>query len=271
MVLFHYKNLWEVMVNYRKKNMFDTHCHLFDKPLDSVNTAMVAYESGLSGIAVVATTEDSWEQILAKKDEVKKILINSVFSLGIHPWFIDKALSQWESRLDSFSSNIDAIGEIGLDRGKRAPSIELQISGFEVQMEIARSRNIPVLIHAVKTHDLILEHCKNHPLSRGIIHSFSGSPSHAKSYMDKGWVLGVGGGIARENSHRLRRIISKIPLEFIVVETDSPYMGTPLGKPGFSSPSHIYSIVEKLAEIKNIDVQDVISITTKNALRVFAR
>ncbi|MBU1239274.1 TatD family hydrolase [Myxococcota bacterium] len=249
--------------------MIDTHCHLFDPPLDLTSVLARLGESSLSGLVCVATYQSSWENMIASFGQVKERLPHAFLALGVHPWFVEQRTPDWEEQLKVFLHGASAVGEIGLDRGPRAPSIDIQMAPFEIQMAIARDMNLPALLHVVKAHDLVLHHLKQFPRSRGIIHAFSGSPQEARFYIDQGWFLGVGGSIARENAHRLRRIIRGIPLEALVLETDSPYMGTPGCTPGGSWPGETIEVARHLAKIRGDSLERVLEVTTGNALGIF--
>lgn len=248
--------------------MFDTHCHLFDPPLDPGSALADAVRNKLTGLAVVCTHFSSLPKIIEGRPGVREVLPGAVFALGVHPWFVEELPEGWEEPLREALAHVEAVGEIGLDRGKRAPDIQLQLGPFSKQMAMARSLDKPALLHVVRAHDLVLAHLKEHPGGRGIIHAFSGSPADAKAYVALGWCLGIGGGIARESAHRLRRIVKGLPLEALVLETDSPYMWTPASEAGASAPADVVGVAEKLAEIKGVPLEQVVEITSANARRI---
>ncbi len=245
--------------------MIDTHCHLFDPPLDADVAGVLAEagKAGLQGVLVVATWASSWKTIVEQRGMVRGFLPLSGCAIGLHPWFVHDIPVDWETRLSSLLDGADALGEIGLDRGDRAPAMELQEPVFERQLELAVQRKLPVLLHVVRAHDLVLHHLKNHQGKvRGIVHAFSGSPEDARSYLDRGFKLGIGGGITRANAHRLRRVVSRLPLDSIVLETDSPYLGTETVPAGSSRPAHVVQVAEKLAQVMGVSVEEVVTQTT---------
>ncbi len=217
--------------------MIDTHCHLFDEPLRQMwaQAADEAASAGCTGLVVVATWASSWEEIVRRREELRGHLPDSRIAVGLHPWYVHEAPADWEHRLQEHLPHVDAVGEIGLDRGERAPDLAMQEPVFERQLEMAAQHGLPVLLHVVRAHDLVLHHLKRFDgRLRGIVHAFSGSPEDARAYIDRGFLLGIGGGITRENAHRLRRVVSKLPPSSLVLETDSPYLGTetvPAGSP----------------------------------------
>ncbi|MBU1241583.1 TatD family hydrolase [Myxococcota bacterium] len=254
--------------------MIDSHCHLFDAPLreDPEGVLAEAGEAGITGVLVVATWASAWDEIVASRGRVRQMLPDSRVAAGLHPWFVHEAPQDWDERLTALLPRLDAIGEIGLDRGERAPAMDLQEPVFARQLRLAAGAGLPVLVHVVKAHDLVLHHLKETGQGvRGIIHAFSGSPEDARAYIDRGFLLGIGGGITRENAHRLRRVVSKIPLESLVMETDSPYLGTETIPAGASRPVHVLQVAQKLAELFGVPLETVISVTTAGFLGLWER
>ncbi|PKN47447.1 MAG: DNAase [Deltaproteobacteria bacterium HGW-Deltaproteobacteria-17] len=254
--------------------MIDSHCHLFDAPLreDPDGVLNEAAQAGITGIMVVATWASAWDEIVANRGRVREALPDSRVAAGLHPWFVHEAPGDWATRLEALLPRIDAIGEIGLDRGERAPAMELQEPVFARQLQLAAEAGLPVLVHVVKAHDLVLHHLKENGRNvRGIIHAFSGSPEDARAYIERGFLLGIGGGITRENAHRLRRVVSKIPLESLVLETDSPYLGTETVPAGASRPVHVLQVAGKLAELFGVPLETVRSVTSAGFSNLWER
>lgn len=249
--------------------MIDTHCHLFDPPLEPQTALTHAKAAGVKGVVVVCTHFSSFDTLLGGREAVRQLLPEVWFTLGVHPWFVEELSNGWEAVLEQALPRVDALGEVGLDRGNRAPDLALQLPPFHVQLELAKSLKKPVLLHVVRAHDLVLECVKGEPSLRGILHAFSGSPAQATQYVDRGWYLGIGGGIARENAHRLRRVVKKLPLSALVLETDSPYMWTPSSPAGASRPGDLLPIAQTLAVLKGVELEEVIQTTTLNARSVF--
>jgi len=254
--------------------MIDSHCHLFDAPLaqDPEGILLEAREAGCTGVLVVATWASAWEEIAASRERVRAILPDSRVAAGLHPWYVHEAPGDWEARLTGLLPRLDAVGEIGLDRGDRAPAMELQEPVFVRQLQLAAEAELPVLIHVVRAHELVLHHLNQvRPRPRGIIHAFSGSPEDARAYADRGFLLGIGGGLTRENAHRLRRVVSKIPLGSLVLETDSPYLGTETVPAGASRPAHVAQVAGRLAEVLGRPLDEIIAATSANLRRLWER
>ncbi len=254
--------------------MIDTHCHLFDDPLRESWTQVLAEaaQAGCTGVVVVATWATAWEEIAGHRTDVREILPDSRVAVGLHPWYVHQVPADWQERLETLLPRVDAVGEIGLDRGERAPAMELQEPVFARQLEMAAAHGLPVLLHVVRAHDLVLHHLKAFGGKlRGIVHAFSGSPEDARAYVERGFLLGIGGGITRENAHRLRRIAAKLPHEAIVLETDSPYLGTETVPAGASRPVHAAQVAARLAQELGLSMEETIRITSENARRLWER
>lgn len=257
-----------------RKRVIDTHCHLFDEPLREtwVQAAEEAAQAGCTGLVVVATWASAWEEIVSRREELRRRLPDSRVAVGLHPWYVHQAPADWADQLEKFLAQADAAGEIGLDRGDRAPELALQEPVFERQLEMAAAHGLPVLLHVVRAHDLVLHHLKAFSGKlRGIVHAFSGSPEDARAYVERGFLLGIGGGITRENAHRLRRIASKLPPESLVLETDSPYLGTETVPAGASRPAHVAQVARRLAQVLELPDAEVIRITSANVRRLWER
>jgi TatD DNase family protein len=221
---------------------------------------------------VVATWASAWEEITASRERVRAVLPESRVAAGLHPWYVHEAPGDWDQRLAALLPRLDAVGEIGLDRGERAPALELQEPVFARQLALAAAAGLPVLVHVVRAHDLVLHHLKaSDGRLRGIIHAFSGSPEDARAYAERGFLLGIGGGLTRENAHRLRRVVSKLPLTSLVLETDSPYLGTATVPAGSSRPAHVAQVADQLAAVLGRPVEEVVAITSANLRGLWER
>ena len=144
---------------------------------------------------------------------------------------------------------------------------ETQKEFFENQLELADKYDLPVVIHSRDSIQDVYDILKEHKC-RGVIHCFSGSIEMAQLFIDLGFYLGIGGVLTFKNS-KLYEVIEAIDLENIVLETDSPYLTPEPFRGKQNNPSNVYYVAKKIAEIKNIDVEKVIEITTKNATRIF--
>jgi len=171
------------------------------------------------------------------------------------------------------SKKVIAIGEIGLDYYYK-PKTTAQLTQFKEkqkqvffqQLDLARELNLPIILHCRMGHDDVIEILQSQPGLCGVIHCFTGTPEQAKKYAELGFYIGINGIIFKFN---INETIQNMPLEKIVVETDCPYLtpGPEAGKR--NEPIFIKHTIQKIAELKNINFQEVSQKTTENARKLF--
>lgn len=195
---------------------------------------------------------------------------NIYAAIGYHPEvtnnIVDKDIKILEDKIKS-NKKIVAIGEIGLDYYWDKNNKDEQKELFRRQLMLAQKLNLPVVIHSrdsiADTYDILSEF-----KVQGVIHCFSGSVEMARRFINLGFLLGIGGVVTFKNSN-LYKVIEQIPLESIVLETDSPYLTPEPNRGKTNESSNIPYIAKKIADIKNIDISQVETITTNNAFRIF--
>ena len=165
---------------------------------------------------------------------------------------------------------VRAIGEIGLDYyWEENPPRELQKEVLYAQLELAEELDLPVIIHDREAHGDCLEIVRAHPKVTGVYHCYSGSLEDAKVLVKLGWMLSFTGSITFKNARKAPEIIAWLPMERIMVETDSPYL-TPVPYRGKRNDSgYVRLVAEKIAEIKGLDPEEVARITLENGRRFF--
>lgn len=163
-----------------------------------------------------------------------------------------------------------AVGEIGLDYFLPALDRERQQSLFEAQLELAADFRLPALLHVRRSHAHVIATLKRVKLQRGgIIHAFAGSREEAREYIKLGFKLGLGGAATWPQALRLRRVLADLPLDAVVLETDSPDMAPVMFANQRNSPEHLPAICEALAGVMNISAQRLAEASTANACSVF--
>lgn len=245
----------------------DTHCHLSSEFYSDIPEVILEDEkAGMSQIIASFCEIDTVNDVCTFVDNY-----NIVYAtIGFHP---DQASKYTDTDLLKLRElclkykKIVGIGEIGLDYHYGKENRDEQIILFKKQLDLASELNLPVVIHsrdATKdTVDILKEYSLN-----GVIHCFSGSLEIAKEYIKMGFLLGIGGVVTFKNS-KLPLVVKEIPLESIVLETDSPYLTPTPYRGSVNSSKYIPIIAEKIAEIKEISTSEVASITTNNALKLF--
>jgi len=246
--------------------IFDTHAHLieedFDNDLDEV--ILRARSADVNHILNVSYDgESSVKGVdLANKEE------GIYTSIGIHPHWAEELNDEVLEDLFLLAKKekVLAIGEIGLDYYKSTSSREIQQKAFLAQIELANSLDLPVLIHDRDAHGDLFELIKNNrPKRGGILHCFSGSLELAQEGIKLGFYISFAGPLTFKNSRRLPEIAVKIPLEKIVIETDSPYLAPEPLRGKRNEPAYVVYVLEKLAELRQKNNTEMAEITFMNA------
>ena len=165
---------------------------------------------------------------------------------------------------------VKAIGEIGLDYyWKENPPHEFQQEVFHRQLKLAEERNLPVIIHDREAHHDCLEVVKAHPNVTGVYHCYSGGIEDAKTLVKMGWMLSFTGVITFKNARRALEIIEYLPMDRIMVETDSPYLAPEPFRGKRNDSGKVYRVCETIAEVKGMTAEEVARITLENGKRFF--
>lgn len=244
----------------------DTHCHLSREDYDDIDKVIEENKNAnVDKIVVSGCSRESIEEVMDLKDRYDMVYV----TIGYHPEYAD-TVSQ--SDLDYLKSllgekKIVGIGEIGLDYHYAKDNKDKQIWLFEEQLKIAEEFNLPVVIHSRDATMDTINTLKKYKV-KGIIHCFSGSLETANIYISMGFLLGIGGVVTFKNS-KLKDVVKEVPLESIVLETDSPYL-TPVPFRGkINSSKYLEFIANFIADIKNISVDELAEITSRNASSLF--
>ena len=193
-------------------------------------------------------------------------------AVGVHPSDCAGWEDGWLSELRTLAAHpkVKAIGEIGLDYyWKDNPSPEFQQQVFHRQMDLAEELDLPVIVHDREAHHDCLEAVRAHPNVRGVFHCYSGSLEDAKVLVKLGWMLSFTGSITYKNARKAPEVIQWLPMDRIMIETDSPYL-TPVpfrGQRNDSTRAHL--VAETIAQIKGMDPEEVAQITLENGKRFF--
>jgi TatD DNase family protein len=248
----------------------DTHAHLDDDQFasDIEDVIVRSAEAGVEKIVNIGYEPSKWETTIA----LGRRFPNVSFTLGLHPRSADQysneLLNELESRI--VDSGAVAIGEIGLDLFRSGPAVELQTEAFEAQLSIASNLDLPVVIHQRAANEplhRVLERAS--PAVRCVLHSFEGDQRLIDLGLERGYFFGVGGLMTRERNQYLCEFLSQIPLDRMLLETDSPYL-VPAGvKAKRNEPANVPFIASKLSELLGIEVDDVANTTTRNAIDIF--
>ena len=250
--------------------MIDAHCHLYDEKFDEIRDEVIKELESSKQICVCSA--DNVEHSLMCIDLATK----SPFiyaTIGTHPHeVIEFSVEDLETyKTLSKNKKVVAIGEIGLDYYYDKDTQDRQKEVLLSQIKLADELSLPCVFHVREAMGDFLEIVKENKKyfkNSGVIHSFSGSVETARELIKLGYYLGVGGILTFKNS-KLVDVIKSIPIEYILLETDSPFLTPEPFRKYKNEPKYIPIIAEKLAQLKEIDVNEVMKITTNNANSVF--
>ena len=252
----------------------DTHTHLYLKQFDEDRDEIIqkALNKNITKLFLPNVDIETIEPMLSLSEKYPKICFPLI---GLHPSSVnenyEKDLQIIETYLEK--NKFYGIGEIGIDLYWEKKYKNLQEKVFIRQIELAKKYNLPIIIHSRKAFNEIFNILDelNSPDLTGIFHCFGGNAQIAEKIINYGgFMLGIGGVVTYKNSN-LPEVLKEINMKHIVLETDAPFL-PPVPKRGKrNDSSYIIYIAEKIAEIKNISLDEVAEITTNNAMRVFGK
>lgn len=244
--------------------MIDTHCHVYKEYYDNIEEII----NNMNGNIIISGTNDKNNiEIL----ELCKNYDNVFGTLGIHPEDVDNITDESFELIEKHinDNKIVAIGEIGLDYHYTTDNKEKQKEIFIKQLDLARKYNKPVVIHIRDSMNDTIEIIKNYKELKKDIHCYSGSLESAKELIKMNCKLGIGGVLTFKNGKKLQEVVKNIDLEYLLLETDSPYLSPEPFRGKKNEPSNVIYVAKKIAEIKGINVEDVLLKTTNNAICQF--
>ena len=251
--------------------MIDSHCHLDHEPLyTNINEVILrSKDIGISKLLTISTTIESFDKIknLVNKDQI----IYGTY--GIHPHETETNIVDKNNIIKNIKNNIKIIGvgETGLDFFYNNSNKDAQIKSFKEHVEASIELNIPLIIHSrnaeKETFDILNSYKNNNP--KILMHCFTGSLEFAKKLLKLNAFFSASGIITFKNSLDLQETFKELPLDNILVETDSPFLAPIPMRGKKNEPSFIKYTIEKLALLKNITSKELINLTTNNFNRLF--
>ena len=247
----------------------DTHAHLtfpdYDADLNLV--LQRACDAGLEFILNVGTDlpTSRWAVGMCRR--------GLWAAVGVHPHYADRVTPATLQDLAALAANpcVLAIGETGLDYYRNRCPRELQIESFKVHLRMATLLNKPVIIHSREAHAAILELLRQEPLpaKRGIMHCFSGSVAEARAFLDLGFHISLAGPVTYPRAHELRALLHQLPLDRLLLETDSPYLAPQPYRGLRNEPSYIQATYERVAAALGLDVARLADQINDNIRQLF--
>ena len=249
--------------------LIDSHCHLDAAEFDIDREAVIARARATDvGVQIVpAVTAASWPKLR----EVCATDAGLHPAYGLHPMFLPEHRPEHLQQLRDWMERESpcAIGECGLDFFVDNLDPTEQRLYFQGQLELARDFQLPLIVHARRALDEVIQRIRRVGKLSGVVHSFSGSPEQARQLWDLGFMIGLGGPITYLRANRLRSLVTQMPLEFLLLETDAPDQPDAGIRGQRNEPSRLRQILDTVAELRQQPAADIAAQTTANAKRLF--
>lgn len=250
--------------------LVDSHVHLDDRAFEADRQDVVARarHAGVGTLIVPAVDAASWPRIAA----LRAAHPSSVFAaFGMHPLFLKQHAPD---HVDALSSWLDdneavAVGEIGLDFHVEGLDRDLQRHYFAQQLQLARERSLPVIVHARGALEEVTLTLRRTGHLRGVVHSFSGSEQQARRLWEIGFHMGIGGPVTYPRAQRLRRIVATMPIELLLLESDAPDQPGADHRGERNEPALVAEVLRCVATLRGEPEATVAAATTANAQRLF--
>lgn len=249
--------------------MIDSHCHFDDASfdLDRSQALARAHAAGVTEQVIPAVKAAWWPRIRQLCVDYPELHP----TYGLHPMYLADhkpedltSLREWTIREQPV-----AIGECGLDFYIENPQPEKQQFYFEAQLELAREFDLPVIIHARRSVEQVINTLRRFPGIRGVLHSYAGSQQQAQRLIDLGFVMSFGGPITYERAKKLRKLIQVLPLESLLLETDAPDQPDSEHRGERNEPAYLPRILETISQLRNEPMEKIEAQTRENTRRLF--
>lgn len=247
----------------------DSHCHLDADAFDHDRNTVIsrARDVGVTRQVVPATHAAGWpglRGICAARDGL-------FAAYGLHPMFLSAHSPQHPGELRDWLERERpvAVGECGLDYFVDGLDQDAQLGFFRAQLKLARDFDLPLIIHARRAVDEVTSMIRQVGHLRGVVHSFSGSRQQAEKLWQQGFLLGLGGPVTYPRAKRLRRLAATMPLEWLLLETDSPDQPGAAHRGQRNEPAHVAEVLETIAGLRGVEAQRIAATTSANAERLF--
>jgi TatD DNase family protein len=249
----------------------DTHAHLLDKRFDKDRLEMLgrAKASRVEKILEISCEPDGWQAALYFSKANKGVTC----ALGVHPQEAKLASPEVLKKLENLAldEKVTAIGETGLDYYHENSSREEQKRVFLFHINLSLKINKPLILHCRDAYPDMFEILSKIKLPDlpGVVHCFSGTPEQALELIKMGFYIGIDGPVTYPNAQALKDTVKQIPLEKILIETDSPYLPPQKYRGTRNEPAYVPLVAAEIALIKGINIKDVENITSENAQSLF--
>lgn len=254
--------------------LIDTHTHLDFPDFDADRDEVLArsHALGVQRMVVLGVYHANWQRLWQLVEENEGLYA----AFGLHPVYLDDhhpqhllELRNWLGKLAGHHK-LCAVGEFGLDYYLEHLDRQRQQALFEAQLQLAVEFELPALLHVRRAHAATIATLKRFRLARGgIIHAFAGSHEEAREYIKLGFRLGLGGAATWPQANRLRKVVAQLPLESIMLETDSPDMAPAMHPNQRNSPEYLSDICAELAALRGVTAEELATDSSRNADELF--
>lgn len=252
-------------------NLFDTHIHLDDGAFEPDREAVLerARAVGVGGFVTIGTSLASSRSAIALAEKHADVFA----AVAIHPHDAGDATPDAMRELADLAHHprVVAVGETGLDYFRSFSPREAQASAFHAHLGLARELNLPVIIHSRDAHEDVLRILDEGAPAGVVMHCFSGSPEIARSCLDRGYYLALGGPLTYRNARGIQEVVRLVPPDRLLLETDAPYLPPEPHRGRRNEPSYLSLVAWAAAHARGVSAATVAEITTSNARAVFHR
>lgn len=251
------------------QNLIDSHVHLDDRRFDDDRVAVIerARTRGVTDWIVPGVDAASWPRIRALRNAEGGVHA----AYGLHPMFLARHAPDHLDSLLRWLTNERpvALGEIGLDFHAADLDPTQQRYYFHRQLEMAHRLTLPVIVHARRAMDEVIHALRSFPGLQGVVHSFSGSEQQARQLWKIGFHIGIGGPVTYERAQRLRRIVTHMPIEFLLLESDAPDQPGTMHRGERNEPAYLGETLQCIATLRDTAPEELARTTSRNAARLF--
>lgn len=251
--------------------LFDTHAHLEDERFDDDREQLIEGlpEKGVAYVVNVGSTLETSRMSVELAARYSLIYA----AVGIHPHEVSQMDRHDLDAIEALAKcqKVVAIGEIGLDYYYDFSPRNLQREWFARQIDLAYSLGLPIIIHDRDAHADVLDilRAKKDKILGGVMHCYSGSWEMAKDFMDLGLYISLGGPVTFKNARRPVEVAQKVPLDRLVIETDSPYLAPTPYRGKRNNPAYVKLVAQKIAEVRGMSFEEIAEATLNNGKKLF--
>jgi TatD DNase family protein len=250
--------------------LIDTHAHIYSADFTDDLDEMLfrASQAGIAAVCMPNIDHESIEPMLA----IAKKYSWCHAMMGLHPCHVKENYKEELATVEAYLSRdtFCAVGEIGIDLYWDKTYVDEQMEAFRFQIALAKEAGLPIVIHSRDSLDQTIQTVQNMQDGnlRGVFHCFNGTDDQAQKIIDLGFFMGIGGVLTYKNAG-VDKVVANLPLANLVLETDAPYLSPVPYRGKRNECAYVAGVAEKLAMLKEISLNEVASITTKNAISLF--